>query len=256
MTKTTLNLMTAVMIVSTALISCNNKGNGNVKSVENIAEEETVTESNTVKLLESLTEEGDREMYVTNFEYDEQNRIVKFSREDYAADDVYFLQGTKTTTITYANNQITVKQIDDNNKKTVRKFTLNGNKMTVDRESFTLNKDGYIVKNRYTEYTYKQGNLTQILWTESAYTDDYSYDKKQSPFSNSNTPKWLMQMLFSDVWASKNNVIKYQGENSNCTYKYTYDSDGFPISLTGKCCDYDEDCSDGAEFKKTYNYTN
>jgi len=159
-----------------------------------------------VKLLETITDGSGK---VQRFEYDKKNRIVKIDDK----------------TITYADNLITVG---------TQKFAINGNTITVDGSSLTINGDGYIVNegnHGEVDYEYKDGNLIRIYWSESAYEDNYKYDDKKSPFSNCNTPKWLIQRLLYD-YASKNNVVSYEGENGKGTYKYEYDSDGFPVKLT------------------------
>jgi hypothetical protein len=162
-----------------------------------------------VKLLETITyEDGD----VQKFEYDEQNRIVKI--------------GNKT--ITYADNLVTVG---------TQKYAINGKTITVDGSSFTINEDGYIVNRDGVEYEYNDGNL--IEKSENGTCDDdhfcsrYSYDNKKSLFSGCTTPKWLIQHLLRDDYASKNNSLTdYYSNGGRITYKYKYDSDGFPTKET------------------------
>jgi hypothetical protein len=173
-----------------------------------------------VKLLETITDESG----TRKFEYDKQNRIVKI--------------GDKT--ITYADNLITVG---------TQKYAINGNTITVDVDgsSFTINGDGYIAAppsiscyGGCPEYfVYKDGNL---IADNSGRGIGYEYDDKKSPLSNSATPKWLMQILLGDVSASKNNVVGIDEEDGSSTYKYEYDSDGFPVTakMTVEYTDYAE----------------
>jgi len=166
-----------------------------------------------VKLLESATDDEGR---VHKFEYDKQNRIVKM-------DDI---------TITYAANLITVG---------TQKYAINGNTVTVDGKSLTLNKDGYIAKvGDDKTFKYKNGNLTKNEYPNPA--DDVpptyvvsmdKYDDKKSPLSNCETPKWLLQELhiLGSYHISKNNILEktLQGRGTTTSvYKYEYDSDGFP----------------------------
>jgi len=174
-----------------------------------------------VKLPETITDESGK---VQRFEYDKQNRIVKI--------------GDKT--ITYADNLITVG---------TQKYVINGNTITLDADSssFTINGDGYIVAppsiscyGGCPEYfVYKDGNL---IADNSGRGIGYEYDDKKSPFSNSTTPKWLMQILLVDISASKNNVVMIDEEDGSSTYKYEYDSDGFPViaKMTVEYTDYAE----------------
>jgi hypothetical protein len=195
-----------------------------------------------VKLLESITDENGNAK--TKYKYDRQNRIVKICRFD----------GTET--ITYAGNLVTVERVSSDNgidiKEYVKeKYVKNRNTITVDTIAFTINEDGYIVKedNGSTTYQYKDGNLIEKKFV-SIYNDagddngdvnSYGYDDEKSPFSNSNTPKWLLQRLREYAYASKNNVLTSNYEDyitggdmlsGSYSYKYEYDSDGFPTKQT------------------------
>jgi hypothetical protein len=187
---------------------------------EVVAEKPVENDGGNVKLLETITDENSK---VRRFEYDKQNRIIK-------------IVGTYDThTITYTDNLITVD---------TQKFVINGNTVTTDNYTLTIDKDGYIVKKGY---EYKDGNLTGVseyFKDERVYYRGNSYDNKKSPFSNSNTPKWLIQDLFpaKEEYVSKNNVIEFsfQGPelSGGCKIGYQYDKDGFPVIET-KICDGD-----------------
>jgi hypothetical protein len=163
------------------------------------------------KLLECIADESGK--CTTKFEYDKQNRIVKVNDE----------------TITYADNLVTIG---------TKKYVINGNTVTVDGEQpYTIDKDGYIVSicgdEECTSLTYKDGNLIESQSAGGEYASIYSYDDKKSPFSNSNTPKWVIQLLPSMGYdPSKNNLLANNwtegGSKGEWTYKYEYDSDGFP----------------------------
>jgi uncharacterized protein (TIGR02145 family) len=184
------------------------------------------------------------------FEYDKQNRIIKIDDE----------------TITYADNLITVGA----NTTVTQKYVINGSTVTKvivyvrdgstsDGGILTMDKDGYIVKKvgygwSYT-YEYKDGNLTGVV----GHSDDerysqvnYSYDNKKSPFSGSNTPKWLLQDLLNSHYASNNNILEWswEGEVTGTTaITYKYDSDGFPTKQTNKTE------TEGNEFTETNLFT-
>jgi len=185
-----------------------------------------------VKLLETITDEGGNVQ--KRFEYDKQNRIVKIDND----------------TITYADNLITVG---------TQKFAINGNTVTVDGKSYTIDKDGYIVKSKEAnysvsdEYKYKDGNLIKISWS---YEDvsNYSYDNKKSPFSNCTTPKWLIQHLLRPHNASENNAVDAGDGREDDTYKYEYDSDGFPVKAT-VTTKYYEGCEENCETTTIIRYS-
>jgi uncharacterized protein (TIGR02145 family) len=170
-----------------------------------------------VKLLETITDESGK---VQRFEYDKQNRIVKIDDK----------------TITYTDNLITVG---------TQKYVINGKTITVDSESFTINGDGYITVPSGSGcdgcefFEYKDGNL---IADNSGRGIFYEYDDKKSPFSDCTTPKWLIQHLLRDIYASKNNVVRIGEEDGPSIYKYEYDNDGFPITakITEQYTDYAE----------------
>jgi len=211
------------------------------------------------KLLESIADSNGS--LIKKYEYDGQNRIVKIYDLSEKKPPDWLPSGIRPiwqnihakisgnpTTIAY-NPDGSVK-VEENGK--IKYYTIKGNLVASEGESFTINKEGYIVKGQSVEYTYKNGNLDVVLWTESAYTDSYQYDSKKSPFSNCNSPKWLMQKLWLDE--SKNNVVKAIGENGGCKYTYQYDSDGFPTASAKKCYEY-EDKPENATLTEIRTYT-
>jgi uncharacterized protein (TIGR02145 family) len=166
-----------------------------------------------VQLLETVTDDQGN---VQRFEYDGQNRIVKI-------DDI---------TITYGDNLITAGD---------RKFVINGNTVTEENGEYTatctIDKYGYIVSGGSGgEYKYENFNL---ISARSEYDNTvYSYDRMKSPLCNSDTPKWLIRLLLYK-YDSYNNVVSvqgsYEGEGEISTsYKYEYDSEGFPVAAVEK----------------------
>jgi hypothetical protein len=195
-----------------------------------------------VKLLECIT-------YENKFVYDKQNRIVKI----YKFSDIV---GTETLTIAYGgNDSVTFENVSGSGRKDRKEFVKNGNTITVNEitaenesytHSFTINGDGYIINRaKMTTYEYENGNLIskkEDIKNEDGedigYVYEYRYDNKKSPFSNSNTPKWLFDFLNTSIYSSesKNNVVYYSFEGSvqhgDHDIKYEYDKDGFPTKCT------------------------
>jgi len=190
-----------------------------------------------VKLLESdtwlendITAESKRV-----FEYDEQNRIVKIS---------YYPSGEHKTIIYSADGSVTVENGSSTEKFGTEKFVVNGNIITAENsyyKSLAINKDGYIVKSEVSywssESEYKGGNLIgekgrSLDGTRTSQCDYLLYDDKKSPFSNCKTPKWLIQILLTDISAGKNNVLNWNCDSINYAHKYEYNSEGFPTKLT------------------------
>jgi co-chaperonin GroES (HSP10) len=220
------------LILSAAFVSCgkNTSGGGDVKRQESVTNDsgkapESVTDDGGkgtgggVKLLESITDDNGKAL--KKFEYDGQNRLVKI----YSGDDI--------TTIAYAGNSVTVNDM---------KYVINGNTVKVESGypmTTFIDKDGYIVSRESEEWTsnmlynYQDGNLTGVTMDECSPSYE-PYDDKKSPFSNSKTPKWLIQELFDIGDASKNNAIKYsscEGVDAYLTFvnEYEYDGEGFPV---------------------------
>ena len=214
------------------------------------------------KLLACIADEnGD---CVTKFEYDKQNRIV------------LIYNGADGTRIAYADNLITAGD---------KKFVIKGNTVTVDKETLTIDKNGYIVRSKdggsegcsdsdpnvsvpyHAEYQYKDGNLTAISDNGGdceilvGSRTDYEYDNRKSPFSNCKTPKWLLQYLFrrhpvyAPYYVSENNVKKVDyGADSFMIidHKYEYDGDGFPTKRTEGCGEGSLSCDPGPPTRYIY----
>ena len=189
------------------------------------------------KLLETIAEKNEYWSRTTKFEYDKQNRIVKIDDK----------------TITYANNSVTVGD---------KKFVIKGNTVTTDLDTLTIDKNGYILSLKrgdatgcgdedkdgnvkmvtyLAEYQYENGNLigTTNNGGDCEYYfgsfSGYQYDSNKSPFSNSNTPNWLLQYLLEPHYASKNNIVENScggDSRSELAHKYEYASDGFPTKRT------------------------
>jgi hypothetical protein len=191
-------------------------------------------ESGDVKLLESMTADG---AFTYKFEYDDKDRIVKIRN--------YYLGSLHSTkTITYSGNDlVTVEEVFelDAERNSVINFVRNKSTVTIGElsETLTINKDGYVVKSESSHggiknFQYRDGNLIKeepdIM--SAMYVYSAKHDDKKSPFSNSATPKWLLQYLFEIYYACRNNVLEivYAGELSGTfVYEYEYDDDGFPV---------------------------
>jgi hypothetical protein len=210
-----------------------------------------------VKLLDGTAYE-DGKLH-RKFEYDGQNRITQIL--DYCYDDNGKVSTTDTIAITYnADGSVTIKNVyGSDGSGSTKLITVSGNKVSVENDSFTINEDGFIVKSGGGDeeygwtntYEYKDGNL---IGEEGKSNDgreserNYSYDDKNSPFSQSNTAKWLIQYLLGYEYASKNNVVDFGFSGSEQSgaidHVYKYDKDEFPIIDTATSyCEGEEDTS-------------
>jgi len=161
--------------------------------------------------------------------YDEQNRIVKIYN--------YYYTGpiSSTKTITYNADLITIENVKEDNSKDIKKFVIKENTITHESDTLILDEGGNVVElksnGKSSTYQYKNGNLTTTYETRE-------YDNKKSPFSNTNTPKWLfgyLEIMGSSDYLSKNNILKYEktsgGTHTFSNYEYEYDDENFPIKL-------------------------
>ena len=183
--------------------------------------------------------------YSQRFEYDEQNRITAIYLTSYLDDgDDEERERTSAQFITYNDDGSVIVEGGETSGLVI-KFVKSGNTVIEEiidgfeisedddgRDTLTLNRDGLIEKEGY---TYKNGNLMRISYDDNA-GNDYKYDKKKSPYANSKTPKWLIQRLFGDMSAARNNVTQnyYSGGeiSGSYNYEYEYDKDGLPTKQT------------------------
>jgi len=200
-------------------LGCEEKSPANVSS--------SAANKSEIKLLESSAID---DKIKTTFEYDDKNRIIRIVKYNGSSSD--------SITITYnTDDSVTVKTVYSDNSGGVDTFVKNGNTIKVGTTTLTIDKNGYILKkeegeDKSTTYIYQDDNLT----TEEDNLDhsrSYNYDNKKSPFSNANTPKWLLLYILNlDFYAvSKNNVLRYyySGEETSVGfYEYEYDSEDFP----------------------------
>ncbi|MDR0454088.1 MAG: hypothetical protein LBH05_04670 [Deferribacteraceae bacterium] len=203
-------------------------------------------DSSGVKLLRSIVS-GDG---VTEFGYDNQNRIVK----------VTFYQGEEamyTHIFSYPDGDgiefatpmevMTTFELSGNT-------TININHTYADNvlNIMTMNKDGYLTRyemqsgegpeSMFRTYQYKDGNMVLQRYGDEMGESvmELKYDDKKSPFYNCASPKWLWQWYFNgfmEYFGLNNNVTEVSNaifEFGMVTKKnvYEYDSDGFPITRT------------------------
>ena len=240
--------LTATLVLATTLTftACEEKKKQDSTTPTPTETEAAATEksvsSGSVKLLDTFTEKDGFRTW--KFEYDKQNRIVKIEQTITSTDEVR----VDTVKVTYSDDSVTVKNIYSNGSGDVKKYVKSGNSIISKEDTLTIDKDGFIVKSvEYWSkaYEYENGNLIGIkgrsLDDGSTSSHNYSYDDKNSPFSKSNTPKWLFHLLFlykDNVFESKNNIILHSWESEmggDCNHSYQYDSDSFPVTETTEC---------------------
>ena len=232
MSKLSLNIIviTALVVLMTALTSCKSEANENAKLLETIIINDSIIK----------------------FEYDNQNRIVKV-----VIDDELENIETVTMTLTYSGDKLTsIVWLPETNE-----FSINGNDIMFtgarQTEDWKVNDAGLVIFRKIDDYSsvwesiyhYEDGNLKKQTYkysydsyiSEVGYNVKYDYDEMNSPVS-CNTPKWFLQYLISTDFTGKNNpvsneytsiypVLAEEGDSDmSLRYFYEYDNDGFPIS--------------------------
>jgi len=221
-------------------LGCEEKSPANIPS--------SVASTGEIKLLESSAKD---DKVKTIFEYDDKNRIISILK--------YNGSDSNSITITYnANDSVIVKTVYSDNSVELDTFVKNGNTIKVGTTTLTIDKNGYIIKKENGEnwsstYQYKDDNLITEEDNRN-HSSSYNHDNKKSPFSNTNTPKWLLLYLLNlDFYAvSKNNVVRYyhSGEVTSVGfYEYEYDSDDFPTKRM------EEGDGEGEQYKSIIHFT-
>jgi len=229
--------------------------------------EDTTAEG--VKLLESICDKKGE--VIMQFEYDEQNRLVS----------IIHAEGYGETKISYTDKRITVENKAD--QQQFRYYNIKDNKVTFKLdlgsgerlETYKIDKQGYLLSYKsglrtgcgdydeeadafkeapyLVEYQYEKGNLITVSDNAgdceyyAGGSGGYKYDDKLSPFTNCKSPKWLLQILIDDFYASKNNITEHSEGHDNfilLLYKYVYDKDGFPVRKTTKLSKESVDAGD------------
>ncbi|MDR2949377.1 MAG: hypothetical protein LBV71_09230 [Prevotella sp.] len=197
-----------------------------------------------VKMEEDEKEDG---IDITIYEYNSENNPVK-KVESYTDDSDTYL-----TTYTYKDDSIFVKMFEINSQTKVS---------TID--TLTIDNKGCLKKihSSYGSYiaysTYTYNNAAQL--TQSDYynrsedyetngTDTYSYDNKKGYFSHVNVKPWFINYeldIYRHTNVSNSSLITNSsshkdlktGETQTSTSKteltYTYNEDGYPITMSEK----------------------
>ena len=213
--------MIAILIISMALISCKG-GKGQSRDTKS-------GDKGVVKLLKAIHH---GEGISTVFEYDDKNRIIKMA-----------------TLYPWDEDENEIKTFSYHGDDLVGNFVRNGNVLTSEGTTLTLDNDGNIIKYAFeredgsggeTTHQYSDGNLIKSTSTFSfgASTEECKYDDKKNPYS-CNTPKWVIQYYsfpFSS-YGSKNNAVEFSytyaisEDDGVAVYGFSYDEDGYPTEV-------------------------
>ena len=227
------------------MIACKGKADTNTGT----GKDTNMNTTNTVFILKSI---GFEEGMSRDFTYDEKKRIIRV--EETQGDEVLSYYEIKYSD----ENTVTISEDDR-----VVTFTQNGDTITIKGSLYsttlTLNKEGLITKRvevyhdggsgEYT-YQYSGGNMIKSTSFGSMVTE-YKYDNMHSIY-NCNTPKWLIQHLFDETDAGKNNVseiIHHFSDGDTVTHSrdITYNEDNYPT-----CIEWGADSGD--YFYMTFGY--
>ena len=192
--------------------------------------------TNDVYLLKEIHTVSSWGTYIGVFEYDDQNRIIKYGDAtlsyNNAGDLVSFVSDDYTETFTRVGNTITVKYDD-----------------YYPPDIIELNEEGLPIKwdmggQIFIYHWDNNGNANQLDDID-AYGDEevidnifsLTFDNMNNPFKNCNTPKWFKIIYFGidGLWSAgmNNNVLEVRRENGTFEglFEYTYNSGGYPVTL-------------------------
>jgi len=255
-------LVIAAFAISALFMSCDKTSN-----------DDNVSDSENVQLLEMLTYSGDVSSDVANYvkyvkyEYDNQNRFTRILSYDKSEKLI------STETFTYSEKdlvKVVYEEADNSNFIRTTEYAKKGGKITITRRSNqSTNVDTYTIDLNSDEFPskfessgggwsyvltsqYQGGNLIKqtTIYKETgvsqSYSNTFKYDNNKSPFYHCKTPKWYMFYLFH-MLGSKNNYTWQYWSEGGIEYKYEYDNAGFPTKRTSKN-------SDGKEYVEEFKY--
>ena len=171
------------------------------------------------------------EGYMTIFEHDNQNRISRVVSQ--RPDGVIF----ETYTVAYEDNNAITVVFNNHGLSNISTFEYvrDGNIVTVKRDgvpesTLRLNEEGLIISRNEdeTNISYLNGNIVRMG------EQIYLHDDKNSPFLNSNTPQWILDLVYDlNGFHLKNNVIEIEYDGQVVfRINYDYDRNGFPTRST------------------------
>ena len=234
-----LALFIVILVLSFAVTGC--KANSQNQPQNQSNSQSQSKQSNNGKLLESIKTDDVMQKFV----YDDQNRLTdiqNFYNDSYnttfsikyrGADLISYEEDSTISTIERNGNTLTV-HLDAPNSSEKYKLTVNADGYIIKGESIESYQEGHGLSksNIISTYEYTGNNLVKVTYQGSTTVLAYKYDDKKSPFANSNTPKWFLQNFliphfgFNNV--TENSQKWYNGVSEMITYKYEYDSEGFP----------------------------
>ena len=211
-----------------------------------------------VQLLETVTYRDGTYEYYDMYEYDNQNRITKWSRYEKDGKPI------RLETISYSGNDFIKVEFEtpEIEMNTIIEFTKSANKIIVKTNNIMnnhddigtatwyLNNDGLPIKYEIMQkdfmgevsyyvatFQIQDGNVMSFLskstrkGTTNENSHEFKYDHKKSPLYNCKTQKWWLICKYYDGF--QNNVTEYSLNNElKAEYMYEYDSFGFPIKST------------------------
>lgn len=215
---------------------------------------------NETKVLPSKTiaktvyEDGSYDEFITDFQYDTQNRLVKLVEEDKEFDEGDNYSSKTEYTFEYNGNELA--KIIENYSSTFNSgttteytFSIAGGKVTVtskegnytDSYILNINEKGYLLSDEDYTYSYDaKGNIIKELSGFSQIT--YEYDDKNGISKNLNVPQWVLAgIVYSMAENFVNNPVKMKYEvfeypdwDDEFTMNYQYNAQGYPTNGTAQ----------------------
>lgn len=188
-----------------------------------------------------LDYDGIKEVIVTEtntFIYNTNNEVIKIEvSEDFCGNFIYenskiissfgCINPDEKTVFSYSGNTL-IKTTSD---EVVNEFFYESNKI---KEIKSSNISDNFTKKYSSKYYFSGNNVAltseDAYWNSEPTITEYEYDNKNNPFKNHNL---YLKLVWGPAFLGENNAIKETSGDVVIKYTIIYDSENFPIKVTG-----------------------
>lgn len=150
------------------------------------------------------------------------NKLISITDSNSTVDD------NKTINIQYSGNQL---KKSTSNEIMNEIFYDSNNRVN---EILTSYIDSNFTKKYSKKYYYSGNNIVSTssynIWSQKDEIASYKYDTKKNPYKNLNI---YFRFFMGEINLSENNIIEENRDNEIIKYSIIYDSDDFPLKVTG-----------------------
>lgn len=172
------------------------------------------------------------------FVYNSNNEVIKIEvSEDFCGNFIYedskiissfgCNNPDEKTVFTYSGNTL-IKTTSD---EVVNEFFYESDKL---KEIKSSNIGDNFIKKYSSKYYFSGNNVAftsdDVFWSSEPIITEFEYDNKNNPFKNHNL---YLKLAWGDAFLGENNAIEEKSGDVVIKYTIIYDSDDFPIKVTG-----------------------